>query len=300
MVAPISELSGPAPQDGLASRVETSASTARVAQGVTRPAVVVTGASDGIGLALARIFAKRGHWVVLVARDEQRLGEAVASVGHAAADGPQAIGIALDVTRDDAHAVLTDRLVALGLHVDVLVNNAGVGLGGDFASQSMEDLDRLVALNVASLTRMTRAAVADMRRRGHGTIINMASLGGYVPGPQQAAYYASKAYVLSLSEAVAHELRGSGIRVAVVAPGPVDTNFHAAMGADGAFYRLLLPSLSPDGVAASVYRGYRLGLRVIVPGITNRIMGIALRVLPHTLTVPLTAWLLRPRGGGRQ
>ena len=207
-----------------------------------------------------------------------------------------AVAVSLDVTQDDAYEVLAKRLAERGLYVDVLINNAGAGLGGEFADHSPAEVERLIALNVSALTRLMQGAIADMRGRGGGHIINMSSLGGYVPGPQQAAYYASKAYVLSLSEAVACELSGSGIRVSVVAPGPVDTGFHATMGAQDAYYRRLLPPLSPDGVAASVYRGYRLGLRVIIPGVFNRIMFVALRLMPHPITVPLTGWLLRPRG----
>lgn len=265
----------------------------------TRPAVVVTGASEGIGLAIARAFVVHGHQSVLVARDAVRLGAAVTSIADAVPGGGAASAVALDVTREDAYGVIARHLEGRGLHVDVLINNAGAGLGGDFAGHSIDEIDRLIALNVSSLTRMMRAAISDMKGRGRGHVINMASLGGYVPGPYQAAYYASKSYVMSLSEAVAQETRGTGIRISVVAPGPVDTGFHADMGADQALYRWLLPSLSPDRVAASVYRGYRMGRRVIVPGIANSIMAVALRVMPHVLSVPLTGWLLRPRAGRR-
>lgn len=261
----------------------------------SQPAVVVTGASEGLGLALARKFLEKGHNVVLLARGNERLAAAVEAMRQVARSGQLVVAISLDVTREDAYAELECQLVAGGLHVDVLVNNAGMGLSGPLADHSLRDVDALVALNIAALTRLTRQAIADMRKRGHGHIINVASLGGYVPGPYQAAYYASKAYVLSLSEAVACELAGSGIGVSVVAPGPVDTGFHAAMGAQNALYRLLLPSCSPEQVAASTYRGYRLGLRVIVPGVLNRLMVVALRLTPHPIAVPITGWLLSPR-----
>lgn len=266
-------------------------------RGASRPAVVVTGASVGIGLALARQFLKKGHNVVLVARGEARLAAAAETMRQAVGDHLSVLAVPLDVTREDAYAELVQRLGADGLHVDVLINNAGFGLGGAFADQARDAVDNLVVLNVATLTRLVHQAIADMRQRGRGHIINIASLGGYGPGPYQAAYYASKAYVLSLSEALAYELAGSGIHVSVAAPGPVDTEFHAQMGASRSYYRLLLPSHSPEQVAASIYRGYRLGLRVIVPGVVNRIMAIVLRVIPHPIAVPMIGWLLKPRGG---
>ena len=120
----------------------------------------------------------------------------------------------------------------------------------------------------------------------------MASLGGAVPGPNQAAYYASKAYVLSLSEALAQECAGEGVRVAAVAPGPVDTRFHADMAAEGSPYRLLIPALNPKRTARAAIRGYQLGQRVVVPGLVNRAVYISVRALPHPLTVPVVGWLL--------
>lgn len=260
-----------------------------------RPAVVVTGASEGIGLAVARRFVEAAHSVVLVARDGARLAAAAETLMPLKAEGAVVRAVALDVTQADAYAVLARRIDDAGLYIAVLVNNAGSGLGGTFASHAPEAIDDLIALNVAGLTRLMHAAINDMRTRGRGHIINMASLGGYVPGPNQAAYYASKAYVISLSEAVDEELRGSGVRVCVVAPGPVDTGFHRSMGAEDAYYRRLLPSMTPAQVARSVYRGYRLGLRVIVPGLFNRFMALSLRVLPHPIAVPLVGWLLKPR-----
>ena len=126
----------------------------------------------------------------------------------------------------------------------MLVNNAGTGLAGPFLTDAPDDLSHLNAVNIDGLTRLTRAALPDMIARQRGGILNMASLGAYVPGPNQAAYYASKSYVLSLTEALASEVSGQGVRVAAMAPGPVNTTFHRDMGAEASFYRLLLPSLT--------------------------------------------------------
>lgn len=257
------------------------------------PAVVVTGASRGIGRALAFRFARAGRDVVMVARGAQALEAAAGAVARAS--GVRAVPLALDVTHADATRDLDDRLRAAGFYADVLVNNAGVGLSGDFARQSADDITHLIALNVTATTRLMHHALAPMLARGEGGVLNVASLGGLVPGPYQAAYYASKAYLVSLTEAVAHEVRGQGVRVAVIAPGPVETSFHAAMQAEGALYRTLVPAESADAVARAAYRGYALGRTVIVPGVLPAIAGVGVRVLPHMLTVPLVGALLAVR-----
>jgi short-subunit dehydrogenase len=254
------------------------------------PAVVITGASRGIGLALARRFAEAGSAVAMIARDRPLL-EAMAE--RVQRDfNVKAIPIALDITSPEAPATVDAAVALAGLYTDTLVNNAGIGLAGPFHAQAEADLERLIALNIAALTRLTRHSLPSLRARARGGILNIASLGGLVPGPHQAAYYASKAYVISLTEAIRHEVRGEGVRVAVVAPGPVQTTFHRAMGAEGSLYRLVVPAMEPEAIAASAYRGYRLGRTVIVPGVLGTIGGMVLRVAPHTLTVPLVGRLL--------
>ena len=258
-------------------------------EGLT-PAAVITGGSRGIGLAFARVFLAWKHTVVLVARSEAELKSASDAL---AATGGQVHTLACDITSNDAPEQISKALAGFGCYLDVLVNNAAAGLSGKFADAPADQLDNLVGLNLAALTRLTRAALPAMIARGDGGILNVASLGGVVPGPHQAAYYASKAFVLSLTEAIASEISGSGVRVSVVAPGPVGTGFHAAMNADKARYRLLLPELTADQVASSGYRGFTLGQRVIIPGVLYRIFYLALRLLPHPFSVPLTGWLLK-------
>jgi uncharacterized protein len=257
-----------------------------------RPAVAVTGASAGLGLALAETFARAGHPVILIARDQARLHAAAAVLARPLA-GP-IVPLVLDVTIPDA-AIAIDRAArAAGLYVDILVNNAGIGLAGDFSQQSPSDLDGLLALNVAAATRLMRHALPEMLARGRGGILTIASLGAYTPGPYQATYYASKAYQVSLAQAVAHECRGRGVRIAVVVPGPVETGFHRAMGAEGALYRRLWPAMSPAAVARSAYRGYVLGRVVVAPGIIAPVAKVLMVLTPSVALAAIVGWLLRP------
>lgn len=258
-----------------------------------KPAVVVTGGSRGIGLALARRFAKAGHDVAILARNSDALQEAAAAIERHF--GVKAHAIVIDITEPDAPRSLDAQLAERGCYMDVLVNSAGVGLSGHFESHGEKDVMHLLDLNVRALTRLMHHALPAMLARGRGGILNVASLGGLAAGPYQAAYYASKAYVISLTEAAAWENAGEGVRLTVLAPGPVNTSFHEAMGAESSFYRQLLPALSPERTANSAYSGFVLGRCLIVPGVINTFMAIALRILPHTLLLPLIGWLLRPR-----
>lgn len=263
-----------------------------------RPATVVTGGSEGVGLALARRFAAEGNLVVLIGRDAAKLAEAARAV---VPEGSRpAITLAMDIAAADAVARLDRLLADNGLYLDILVNNAGIGLSGRFDAMAEPDVEHLVVTNVVALTRLMHHALPGMRARARGGVLNIASLGGFVPGPYQAAYYASKGFVLSLTEAVARELAGQGVRLTVVAPGPVDTAFHAKMGADNSFYRWLIPPLSAEHVAASALRGFVLGRRMVVPGLWNWLLYAGSRLLPHMLLVPLMAFLLAPRAGAKR
>lgn len=259
----------------------------------TRPTVVITGASEGIGRAFARRYAADGRDLLLIARRPEplmRLADKLRSAHSARIEI-----LAQDVTAPDALAAIDAALAAAGAHCDLLVNNAGIGLSGIFQDLPISDVDRLVATNVAAPTRLMHHMLPGMRARRRGGIINLASLGAYAPGPYQAAYYASRAYVLSLSEAVAAEVARDGVRVTAVAPGPVRTDFHDKMGADSDLYRWLIPSLAPETVVQWAVTAHNLGFRVVVPGLLNNIFALSLRLVPHRISVLVQGILFYPR-----
>ena len=256
-----------------------------------RPVTVITGASSGIGRALAHEFAAHGHELVLVARREEALTAVADAIAAKGVRRPTVLR--LDVGRIDAARDLSEALATRGLDPEILVNNAGFALLG-----AADRLDRgeqlaMLDLNVRALTDMC-LIFADSIERRRGGILNVASIAGFMPGPHMAVYYASKAYVLSLTEAIAAETAGEGVRVCALAPGPVRTAWHDRAGAGNAVYRYLLPA-SAEAVARAGYAGYVLGLRVIVPGLLSPILAFFLRALPHRMTTPLVSWLLKPR-----
>lgn len=259
-----------------------------------RPATVVTGASEGLGFALARIIAREGRAVVLLARTEEILEEAASELRNSY---PRATVLAeqLDVGEKDAAERLDALLARHGLYLDVLVNNAGIGLGGNFTDLKPEKLDELIETNVAAVTRLTRHYLVAMRARARGGIMNIASLAAFTPGPWQAPYFASKAFVLSLTAAIGGECSGEGVRVCAIACGPVETRIHRKMNADNTIYRALLPSASADRMARLAWRSYRMGRRVVVPGMVNSFIAWSARAMPFELLLPLLGWLMKPR-----
>jgi short-subunit dehydrogenase len=255
--------------------------------------VVITGASEGIGRAFAQLYAARGRDLLLIARRPEQLVRVAAELRTAHAVRVETL--AQDVTAPDAPAAMDAALAVAGAHCDLLVNNAGIGLSGAFHDLPVSDIERLLATNTAAPTRLMHHVLPGMRARGRGGIINLASLGGFAPGPYQAAYYASRAYVLSLSEAVAAEVASDGVRITAVAPGPVRTRFHDKMGADRDFYRWLIPSLAPETVARWAITAHNFGVRVVVPGLLNNILALCLRLMPHRISVLIQGFLFYPR-----
>jgi len=276
----------------LRHRADPSATAMAAVEGLT-PATVITGGSEGLGFELARCIAAESRVVVLVARS-QEVRDAAASL-QTAYPRSTAIGEVLDVASPEAPAQLDALLARHGLYLDVLVNNAAVGLGGEFSDLDPAALDLLVATNVAALTRLTRHYLPAMRARCRGGILNLSSLAAFTPGPWQAPYFASKAYVLSLTAAIGAECAGEGVRVCAFACGPIETAIHGKMRTESTIYRAVLPSTSPERMAKIAWRSYRLGRRIVVPGIVTGMLAALSRVVPHELLLPIVRALMRPR-----
>jgi short-subunit dehydrogenase len=269
---------------------EPRAEAVEATRGLT-PAVVITGGSSGIGLALAHEFARHSQAVVLIARTPSRLETSAIEILQRQPN-VRVEQLSLDISRPEATEVLSSWLAEKRLYCDVLVNNAAIGHAGPFSAAPTTRIETLIATNVAAVARLTRAVLPDMIARGRGGILTISSLGALIPGPHQAAYYASKAFALSLTEAIASEAAGQGVRIAVVLPGPVETRFHARMDAEGSLYRHILAAATPERVAALSVRSYRLGRRVIAPGLVPTLAVPFLRILPHAISVPIVNWLL--------
>jgi len=242
------------------------------------PLALVTGASGGIGLEIARLLAKDGYRLVLVARTAPALAR-VADELHALGS-PKATSVALDLSENGAVKRLVGTLG--GVVPDVLVNNAGFGTHGAFAETDADATHQLVALNVGALTDLTRALLPGMVARRSGRILNVASTAAFQPGPFMAAYYASKAYVLSLSEALHDELRGTGVTVTCLCPGPTATGFQDRAGIG--HVQVGQPSRAmPDAreVAKAGVEAMQRGQRLVVPGLLNRVGSFLPRLVPR-------------------
>ncbi|MCF8475514.1 MAG: SDR family NAD(P)-dependent oxidoreductase [Pseudolabrys sp.] len=248
-----------------------------------RPVTVITGASAGIGVALAREFARHGHELVLVARRKDRLNALADEI--AATGQPKPIVIAADLAQAGAARDIGEVMEALGVEPQYVVNNAGFGLVGVASSLDRAEQLSMIDVNMRALTELSLAFIASMARH-RGGLLNVGSIAGFLPGPGSAVYYASKAFVLSLSEALHSELKPRGIRVTVLCPGPVPTEFAARAGVTGDLAPGRL-SQSAQTVAEAGYRGLMQGRRTVVPGLANKLVLLAVRLLPRRMLLRL-------------
>jgi short-subunit dehydrogenase len=257
---------------------------------MSRPIALVTGASIGIGAEFARLLAARGHDVVLVARDQQRL-EALAKELEAQHNATGEV-IPADLTRADELATVEARVADADRPIDVLVNNAGYGSFGRFDELDVDTEAGQVALNITALVRLTHAAARVMVARGHGGILNVSSLGGFQPAPYNATYSATKAFVTSFTEAVHEELRPTGVHVTALCPGFTRTEFQARAGTD----TRQVPEFAwqtPDVVARAGLDALERNKAVVISGTLNRVVGVLSSVAPHGLTRRVASVVVR-------
>ncbi len=254
------------------------------------PVCLISGASSGIGAELARVFAAHGHRVVLTARHQDALNAVADSI--AAAGQPRPHVIAADLGTVDGIEQLAQTLAAAGLEPAILVNNAGFGLVGDAALIDRADELRIVELNNRALTDLTLRFLDGITRH-KGGILNVASIAAFLPGPGMAVYHASKAYVLSLSEALHEELKEDGIRVCALCPGPSPaTGFFRRAGLPAGYFPAVLMR-DAAGIARAGYDGFMGGHRVVVPGKPSRIVTLLPRLLPRALIRGFGGWRWR-------
>ena len=237
-----------------------------------KPVTLITGASAGLGAEFARQCAARGETLALLARRRDRMEALKAELG-----GEVHI-FAADLALPGAPADLLAQIEAQGLTVDTLINNAGFGLGGDVAEAHPERLTGMIDLNVRALTELTRAVLPGMLARGRGAILNVASTAAFQPGPHMAVYYATKAYVLSFTEALHQEMKGRPVRVTALCPGPTQSEFFDVAEVTGMLPRMAVPV---EGVVTAGLRGLAKGKAIVIPGAKNKIFAQGSRLLPR-------------------
>lgn len=246
--------------------------------------VLITGASTGIGASLAQLYAQDGYQLILVARSKDKLDELAAQFKKSY--HTQTIVIEMDLQKSHAAEHLKERVEAERLEVDILINNAGYGLFGEFADADLEQQTGMIDLNVRTLTRLSRLFLPEMLHRKKGVILNVASVAAFQPGPLMAVYYASKAYVLSFSEALANELQGSGVQVSVLCPGPTSTPFQRRAKLENS--KLIdMKAMDVHTVARQGYEGVKAGKTIIIPGWRNRFQICLLRFFSRAFIIKI-------------
>ena len=254
---------------------------------------LVTGASGGIGEELARLFAADGHGLVLVARSRDKLSALAEELSDR--HNVSARVIAADLARAEAPREIFDELRRDDIAVDALVNNAGIGSYGPFAETDEKTELDLLQINVVALTHLTKLFLPAMIARRRGYVLNVASTAAFQPGPLMAVYYASKAYVLSFTEALANETSGTGVRVSALCPGPTETGFVAAAGmSESKLFDANV--MSARSVAVEGYRGMLSGKTIVIPGFRNQLLASGYRFAPRSLITKIVRGIQERKG----
>ncbi len=250
--------------------------------------VLITGASGGIGYELAKLFARDHHNLVLVARSADKLAQVSTELQ---AQGVTVKTIALDLAAAPAPKFLFDQLQSGGVSVDILINNAGYGAFGDFAHMPEEEIIGQINLNITALTQLTRLFLPSMVQRRSGRIMNVASTAGFQPGPLMAVYYATKAYVISFSEAIANELRNTGVTVTCFCPGATHTGFANRAGTEKSRLFKQLGAMSAEKVALDGFRAVMEGRTLAISGVHNWLVAESTRFAPRKMVTAVSRWV---------
>jgi uncharacterized protein len=251
----------------------------------SRNTALITGASSGIGFEFAHLFARDAHDLVLVARTENKLRDLASRLE--AQFGIATTVIAADLAKPNAAQEIVVTLQVHDIEIDALVNNAGFGLGGPFVETDLQKELEMIQVNIVALTALTKLLLPPMVSRRSGRILNLASTAAFQPGPLMAIYYATKAYVLSFSEAIADELRGTGVTVTALCPGPTETGFAAVANMESSrLFKITKPMNSRD-VARIGYEGMKSGKRVVIPGLRNKLVAQSIRITPRRMVTTI-------------
>lgn len=249
-----------------------------------RKTVLITGASSGLGYEFVKLFSKDNYDLILVARNVKRLEEIKNQFPN--------INIMLfpkDLTKPNAVKELYHEIKAENLNIDVLINNAGFGLLGKFDELDIDKEIDMINLNVSALTELTYYVLKEMKKRNEGRILNVASIAAFAPGPLMAVYHATKAYVLSFSEALAEDLKETGIAITILCPGPTTTNFAKVAASDNT--RMFNNAMDAETVAKSGYNALMRNKRVIVTGAVNKTAVFFTRFFPRSLTAKVAKYV---------
>ena len=241
--------------------------------------VLITGASSGFGTEFSRIFASKGKNLLIIARSEDKLLKLKESLEKKY--NIKVYVFAQDLAKADSAKRVSEYVKANNLMVEILINNAGFGDYGKFADSEISKQTQMINLNDRSLVEMTHAFLPAMIKRGRGRILNVASIASFEPGPMMSVYYASKAFVLSFTESLSEELKGTGVTITALCPGPTDTGFSDAAEMPAGRFANIFRFTKPVDVARAGYKALMAGQVIIVPGVLNRLATIAVKLLPR-------------------
>jgi len=242
---------------------------------------LITGASGGIGYELAKLAAADRKNLVLIARSANKLDRLAEEIRNNYKS--EVIILAIDLSDEAGVKKLIAEIAGKNIKVDTLINNAGFGDFGDFAKADLDKNMEMIRLNISALTRLTHFALQGMLKAGNGKIMNVASTAAFLPGPGMAVYYASKAYVLSFSEALTRELKGTGVTVTALCPGPTDTDFASSAGLGKSVMHRMLPPATSLAVAKAGYKAMMKGKAIEIPGLTNKLSALTPRFSPRSV-----------------